>query len=103
MKFLKCFIVICLLSLNKCLCFSVFKNLKKDIFHAKADIKNDINKQKVVLDVKTQYKVSSNSTESFIPAATKCKYILDNIFIRSFCFQVTITIETTINQLTLLS
>lgn len=73
MKILKCLIVICLLCSNKCSCFSVFKNLKKDILHAKADIRNDINKQKVVLDVKNQYKVSSNSTESFIPAATKCK------------------------------
>lgn len=74
MKVLKCLIVLCLLSSNKCSCFSVFKNLKKDILHAKSDVsKNDINKQKVVLDVKNQYKVSSNSSESFIPAATKCK------------------------------
>lgn len=73
MKILKCLIVICLLSVNKYSCFSVFKNLKKDILDAKVDIKNDINKQKVVLDVKNQNKVSSNNSESFIPAATKCK------------------------------
>ena len=74
MNILKCLIVTCLLlSSNKCSCFSVFKNLKKEILHAKVDTKNDINKQKVVLDIKDQYKVSSNNSESFIPAATKCK------------------------------
>lgn len=73
MNILKCLIVICVLSSSKCYCFSVFKNLKKETLHTKVVNKNDINKQKVVLDVKNQYKVSSNSSESFIPAATKCE------------------------------
>lgn len=101
MNILTCLIVICLLSSNKCFCFSVFKNIKKEILQGKADFKNDINKQKVVLDVKNQFKVSPNSTESFIPSATKCKYLSIFLFVH-FVFKSIITKETTVNEQILL-